>query len=107
MFNFAKLLSIIQPSLRVKVRALGKAIKHIVAAKFGVFFNKTCMNESLLSKFILDRSDPVTRDEAYTLRNRQRKVLENLKARTEKLHKGTREAEELESELASELPEQT
>ena len=107
MLNFANLMSIIQPPLRVKVRALEKANKRIVSAKFGVFFNKTCMDEGLLPKFTLDRSDPVTRHEAYTVRHRQRKVLENLEAHKEKLHEVTREAEELESELASELPAQT
>ena len=40
MLKFANLLSIIQPPLRVKVRALEKANKCILAAKFGVFFNK-------------------------------------------------------------------
>ena len=41
------------------------------------------------------------------MRHCQRKVLENLEAHKEKLHEGTREAEELESELAIELPDQT
>ena len=41
MLNFANLMSIIQPPLRVKVRALEKANKRIVAANFRVFFNKT------------------------------------------------------------------
>ena len=65
------------------------------------------MDEGLSPKFTLDRSDSVTRHEAYTVRHRQRKFLENLEAHKEKLHKRTKETEELESELASEFPERT
>ena len=50
---------------------------------------------------------PSTRHEAYMVRHRQRKVSENLEAHKEKLQEDTREAEELESERTSELPEQT
>ena len=54
MLNFANLMSIIQPHLRVKVRALEKANKRIAAAKFEVYFNNTCMDEGLLPKFTLN-----------------------------------------------------
>ena len=71
MLSFKIVLTIIPPPMRVKVRALEKANKCIVAAKIGIFFNKTCMDEGLIPNFILDRSDPVTQFEAYTVPHRQ------------------------------------
>ena len=81
MLNFTNLLSIIPPPLRVIVRALENANKRTVGAKFRVVFNKTCIDEGLLPKLFLDSCDPVTQHEAYSVRHRQKKVLENIEAR--------------------------
>ena len=74
-FNFGQLLSLLSNENKKKFRRLEKLKENFIKNKFGIIFNKTCLNEGLLPKYTnLRVHDPVVRKEEFTTDYRRKLV---------------------------------
>ena len=78
--SFVNFLINFNSEIKCIIRKIEKLNNKQIAAKYGVLFNKTCLNEGLLPKYTNIRThDPVARQERFTLEYRRELMVYQLK----------------------------